>query len=328
MKVAILILNFNGKKLMSSFLQSIVDHSEDAEIWVIDNGSTDHSIDYVKKNFLTVKTLILDKNYGYAKGYNLAISKIDADLYCLLNNDVQLSSPWVSAMRQLFTENSSLGFAQPKIVSLKNESTFDYAGAAGGHIDFFGFPYCRGRYLNSCEKDHGQYDNCTQVTWVSGAAFWVRKSTFHELNGFDEDFFMHFEEIDLCLRGKANGWFAMCHGKLKVAHLGGGTLATSHPNKVYFNLRNSLLCYTKILPLVPLIMIILFRLVFDFFLGFFFMISLKFGHVWSIVKAHRSFFGMFRNAFRCREISSFPFRKHSVFVRYLQARFAAKQFSE
>ena len=164
--------------------------------------------------------MILDKNYGYAKGYNMAVSKIDADLYCFLNNDVRVNSDWVSPMRQLFESQKYLGFAQPKIVSDQDESIFEYAGAAGGHLDFFGFPYCRGRYLNRCEKDVGQYDSPENVTWASGAAFWVRKTAFTQLGGFDEKFFMHFEEIDLCLRGKADGWITMCHGNIHVAHLG------------------------------------------------------------------------------------------------------------
>ena len=324
MKVAILILNRNGKQLLSSYLESVVAHKEDAEIWVVDNGSTDYSIDFIKNNFPGVKTLILDQNYGYAKGYNLAISKIDADLYCLLNNDVQISSPWVTTMKELFLEHQSLGFAQPKIVSLQDESVFDYAGAAGGYLDILGFPYCRGRYLNYCEKDQGQYDNLQDVTWVSGAAFWVRKTTFNQLGGFDEGFFMHFEEIDLCLRGKAEGWSAMCNGTVNIAHLGGGTLATSHPKKLYYNIRNSLWSYTKNIRLVPLFFIILFRLGFDFFLGIFFFITFRFSHVWAIVKAHNSFFRVFKQACKHRKKTISPFRMQSVFLKLLTARISAK----
>ena len=324
MKVAILILNHNGKQLLSSYLKSVVAHKEDAEIWVVDNGSTDYSIDFIKNNFPGVKTLILDQNYGYAKGYNLAISKIDADLYCLLNNDVQISSPWVTPMKELFLEQQSLGFAQPKIVSLQDESVFDYAGAAGGYLDILGFPYCRGRYLNYCEKDQGQYDNLQDVTWVSGAAFWVRKTTFNQLGGFDEGFFMHFEEIDLCLRGKAEGWSAMCNGTVNIAHLGGGTLATSHPKKLYYNIRNSLWSYTKNIRLVPLFFIILFRLGFDFLLGIFFFITFRFSHVWAIVKAHNSFFRIFKQACKHKKITISPFRMQSVFLKLLTARISAK----
>ena len=323
MKVAILILNHNGKQLLSSYLESVVAHKEDAEIWVVDNGSTDYSIDFIKNNFPGVKTLILDQNYGYAKGYNLAISKIDADLYCLLNNDVQISSPWVTTMKELFLEHQSLGFAQPKIVSLHDESVFDYAGAAGGYLDILGFPYCRGRYLNYCEKNQGQYDNQQNVTWVSGAAFWVRKTTFNQLGGFDEGFFMHFEEIDLCLRGKAEGWSAMCNGTVNIAHLGGGTLATSHPKKLYYNIRNSLWSYTKNIRLVPLFFIILFRLGFDFFLGIFFFITFRFSHVWAIVKAHNSFFRVFKQACKHRKKTISPFRMQSVFLKLLTARISA-----
>ena len=323
MKVAILILNHNGKQLLTSYLENVVANKDDAEIWVVDNGSTDYSIDFIKNNFPSVRALILDQNYGYAKGYNLAISKIDADLYCLLNNDVQISSPWVASMKELFLEHQSLGFAQPKIVSLQDESVFDYAGAAGGYLDILGFPYCRGRYLNYCEKDKGQYDNLQDVTWVSGAAFWVRKTTFNQLGGFDEGFFMHFEEIDLCLRGKAEGWSAMCNGTVNIAHLGGGTLATSHPKKLYYNIRNSLWSYTKNIRLVPLFFIILFRLGFDFFLGIFFFITFRFSHVWAIVKAHNSFFRVFKQACKHRKKTISPFRMQSVFLKLLTARISA-----
>ena len=324
MKVAILILNHNGKQLLRSYLESVVAYKGDAEIWVVDNGSTDYSIEFIKNNTQGVKTLILDKNYGYAKGYNLAISKIDADLYCLLNNDIQISSPWVASMKELFLEHQSLGFAQPKIVSLYDESVLDYAGAAGGYLDILGFPYCRGRYLNYCEKDQGQYDNPQCVTWVSGAAFWVRETTFNQLGGFDEGFFMHFEEIDLCLRGKAVGWSAMCNGTVKVAHLGGGTLATSHPKKLYYNIRNSLWSYTKNIHLAQLLFIIPFRLGFDFFLGIFFFITLQFGHVWAIIKAHYSFFRVFRQACINRQKIISPLQIQSVFIKFLTARISGK----
>ena len=324
MKVAILILNHNGKQLLSSYLENVVAHKDDAEIWVVDNGSTDYSIDFIKNNFPGVKTLILDKNYGYAKGYNLAISKIDADLYCLLNNDIQISSPWVASMKELFLEHQLLGFAQPKIVSLYDESVLDYAGAAGGYIDILGFPYCRGRYLNYCEKDQGQYDNQQYVTWVSGATFWVRETTFNQLGGFDEGFFMHFEEIDLCIRGKAGGWSAMCNGTVKVAHLGGGTLATSNPKKLYYNIRNSLWSYTKNIHLAPLLFIILFRLGFDFLLGIFFFIRLRFGHVWAIINAHYSFFRVFGQACKNRQKIISPLQIQSVFIKFLTARISGK----
>ena len=196
MKVAILILNYNGKDLLSSYLDSVLTYKEDAEVWLVDNGSTDGSLELVKNNFPQVKISDLVKNHGYAEGYNLAVSKIDADLYCFLNNDVRVCSDWVTPIRELFETHKHVGFAQPKIVSVKDESFFEYAGAAGGHLDLLGFPYCRGRYLHYCEKDLGQYNDIKKVTWASGAAFWVRKTAFTELGGFDERFFMHFEEID------------------------------------------------------------------------------------------------------------------------------------
>ena len=313
MKVAILVLNYNGKALLSTYLGSVVRHKEEAEVWVVDNGSTDDSLDLVKKNFPEVKVLVLDNNFGYTKGYNLAVSKIDADLYCFLNNDVRVNSDWVTPMRQLFKTQQDLGFAQPKIVSDQNKSFFEYAGAAGGRLDLFGFPYCRGRYLHHCEKDQGQYDNLEKVTWASGAAFWVRKTAFTQLGGFDESFFMHFEEIDLCLRGKAVGWITMCHGNVHVAHLGGGTLPTNQPKKLYFNIRNSLWTYTKSIPAFPLLLIIAFRLGFDFFLGLFLFFTFKFDHVWAIVKAHNHFFRVFPKTLFNRKKNSYAFTYNKCF---------------
>ena len=242
---------------------------------------------------------------------------------CIACSTTTFKSHPVASMKELFLEHQSLGFAQPKIVSLQDESVFDYAGAAGGYLDILGFPYCRGRYLNYCEKNQGQYDNQQNVTWVSGAAFWVRKTTFNQLGGFDEGFFMHFEEIDLCLRGKAEGWSAMCNGTVNIAHLGGGTLATSHPKKLYYNIRNSLWSYTKNIRLVPLFFIILFRLGFDFFLGIFFFITFRFSHVWAIVKAHNSFFRVFKQACKHRKKTISPFRMQSVFLKLLTARISA-----
>jgi len=320
MKVAILVLNYNGKALLSTYLGSVVRHKEEAEVWVVDNGSTDDSLDLVKKNFPEVKVLVLDNNFGYTKGYNLAVSKIDADLYCFLNNDVRVNSDWVTPMRQLFKTQQHLGFAQPKIVSDQNKSFFEYAGAAGGRLDLFGLPYCRGRYLHHCEKDQGQYDNLEKVTWASGAAFWVRKTAFTQLGGFDERFFMHFEEIDLCLRGKAVGWITMCHGNVHVSHLGGGTLPTNQPKKLYFNIRNSLWTYTKTIPAFPLLFIIVFRLGFDFFLGLFFFFTFKFDHVLAIVKAHNHFFRVFRKTLFNRKKTVMPLRITSVFVKFLVAK--------
>ncbi len=324
MNVAILILNYNGKDLLSSYLNSVVTHKEHAEVWVVDNGSTDDSLDFIKKNFPKVKILVLDKNYGYSKGYNLAVSKIDSDLYCFLNNDVRVSSNWVSLMQQLFETHPHLGFAQPKIVSDKEKSNFDYAGAGGGHLDLFGFPYCRGRYLHHCEKDLGQYDGSEIVTWASGAAFWVRKTAFTQLSGFDERFFMHFEEIDLCLRGKAVGWLTMCHGNIQVAHLGGGTLATNQANKLYYNIRNSLWTYTKTIPALPLFLIIIFRLGFDLLLGIFLFLNFKFVHVWAIVRAHNHFFWVFPKILLNRGKTVMPFRTTSVFLKFLMVKVKLK----
>ena len=317
MKVAILILNFNGKHLLLSYLDSIISKKEDAEIWVIDNGSTDDSIDVIKNKFSDVKVLVHEKNYGYAKGYNLAVSKINADLYCFLNNDVRIISNLVTPMRELFKTHKNLGFAQPKIVSDLDESIFEYAGAAGGHIDMFGFPFCRGRYLFHCQRDLGQYDSDEKITWASGAAFWVRKTAFNDLGGFDEKFFMYFEEIDLCLRGKTMGWITMCNGKVKVAHLGGGTMKFNQSKKLFYNIRNSLLTYTKTINPLALFFLIIFRVIFDFLLGFLLFFSFKFRQVRAIIKAYNQFIFLFPETFLKRKKTLLPFHAKSVILKFL-----------
>ena len=320
MKVAIVILNYNGKDLLSTYLESVLAFQGDATVWIVDNNSTDESLSFIKKKYPKVKCLVLDDNYGYAGGYNRALSKIDADLYCLLNNDIEVSEEWVPKMQAAFENDPQIGFAQSKIVSAQNNSTFDYAGGGGGQLDLLGFPYCRGRYLNHCSKDIGQYDDHKTITWASGAAFWVRKTTFNDLGGFDEDFFMHFEEIDLCVRGKVNGWTTKYIGDVKVAHLGGGTLHSKNPRKLYFNIRNSMLCYSKVLPLPHWIVIISFRLIFDFLLGVYLLLSLRYGHLWAIVKAHHSFFGKLPKVIAKRTKTIVPFQKKLVFWLFFKAK--------
>ncbi len=201
MKIAIVILNWNGKKLLETFLPSIVNFSsEKAEIVVADNASTDDSISFVKKHFPSVNIIENGVNGGYAKGYNDALQAVEADIYCLINSDVEVTENWLSPVIDVFEKEKNIAIIQPKILDYKEKTSFEYAGAGGGFIDFFGYPYCRGRVFNSLEKDAHQFDDTAEIFWASGACFFIRSEIFHKLNGFDEDYFAHQEEIDLCWR--------------------------------------------------------------------------------------------------------------------------------
>ncbi|MEO8773952.1 MAG: glycosyltransferase family 2 protein, partial [Gelidibacter sp.] len=199
-KIAIVILNWNGKALLEQFLPSVIMHSEEAVIYVADNASTDDSVEFVASHYPTVKIIQNKENGGYAKGYNEALKHVDESIYCLLNSDVEVTENWLKPIAILFKTEAETSIIQPKILDYKNKDYFEYAGAAGGFIDKFGYPFCRGRIFDTLEKDRGQYNDTSQIFWASGACFFIRKSVFENLDGFDESFFAHMEEIDLCWR--------------------------------------------------------------------------------------------------------------------------------
>jgi GT2 family glycosyltransferase len=314
LKTAIVILNYNGKDLIAKYLPSIIQFGSGADIWVVDNASTDLSLEFIHKNHPTVKTLKLKKNLGYSGGYNACVQKIDADLLCFINNDVGVDSAWIPQIEDHFKKHHGVAIIQPKILSDVHDGFFDYAGAAGGRIDFMGLPYCRGRALQYCAKDRGQYNDVASIQWASGAAFCIRRDVFLELDGFDEDFFMHFEEIDLSIRALANGWQIHYIGISQVKHLGGASLQTNNPTKLFYNIRNSMLTYTKSLPLHVFVYWLFLRLVFDFFLGLYFVLTGRFKHMFAIVKGHHSFFYNFPLFWRKRSILFNPFQNKSVFI--------------
>ena len=198
MKLAVVILNWNGQSLLEQFLPTIIQYSPEATIYVADNASTDNSVAYVKANFPSVKIIINKDNYGFAGGYNEALQNVDADLYALVNSDIEVTANWLEPIIETFKNEPKTAIIQPKILDFKNKEYFEYAGAAGGFIDKYGFPFCRGRIFDTLEKDNGQYDNSIEIFWASGACFFIRAQIYHELNGFDADFFAHQEEIDLC----------------------------------------------------------------------------------------------------------------------------------
>lgn len=291
-KIAIVILNWNGEKLFSKFLPSVIENSQgdNIEITVADNGSTDNSISFLKQNFPSVKILDLEKNYGFAEGYNRSLKQISADYFVLLNSDVKVSENWLEPCISLFKEDDKIAAIQPKILSFNKPESFEYAGAAGGFIDKFGYPFCRGRILNKLEKDNQQYNQKTQIFWASGASMFVRAETFNTLGGLDGDFWAHMEEIDLCWRFKNAGYKIVYEPKSVVYHLGGGTLSYGSPKKIYLNFRNNLFMLFKNLPKQQFKRIFLARMVLDGVAAIKFILGFNFREFWAVIKAHFSFY--------------------------------------
>lgn len=295
-KIAVVILNWNGVKLLEQFLPSIILYSEGATIYVADNASNDNSIAVIKKNFSTVKIIQNDGNYGFAKGYNLALKNIEEPYYALVNSDIKVTKNWLNPILSIFENKISIGIIQPKILDYKNKEYFEYAGAAGGYIDKYGYPYCRGRIFDTIEKDNHQYDNETEIFWASGACFFIRKEIYRKLNGFDDDFFAHQEEIDLCWRANNLGYKIIYTSNSVVYHVGGATLNQSNPKKTFLNFRNSLLMLVKNLPKNQLISVLFIRLCLDGIAGIKFIFQGKFTHCLAILKAHFIFyFLIFKN---------------------------------
>ncbi len=244
MTVKVVILNWNGRAHLERFLPSVVERTPYPVI-VADNGSADDSVEFVRRAFPSVELVELDRNYGFAEGYNRALEQVDAEVFVLLNSDVEVLPGWCEPLVQLLDNERDVAAVQPKIMSLADPGYFEYAGAAGGFIDALGYPFCRGRIMNTLEKDHGQYDDRRDIFWASGACMTIRASVFRDMGGFDARFFAHMEEIDLCWRIQRAGWRIMVEPQAVVRHLGGGTLAHGSERKVYLNFRNSLLMLRK-----------------------------------------------------------------------------------
>ncbi len=305
MKIAIVILNWNGKQLLEKFIPFIVKYSNfpNVEIIVADNASTDDSVSFIKKKYPQITTIKNLKNGGYAKGYNDALKHINADVYALVNSDIEVTNGWLKPIISIFEKEPKTAIIQPKILDYKNKSRFEYAGAAGGFIDKFGYPYCRGRIFTNLETDTNQYNDVVEIFWASGACFFIRAEVFHELNGFDESYFAHQEEIDLCWRAKNLNKTIKYVGTSTVYHIGGATLKEASPRKTFLNFRNSLLTLVKNLPLNKLIPIILSRLILDGVAGIKFLIELRPIHTFSIIKAYFSFYYYLPNTLKKRKES-------------------------
>ena len=291
-KSSIVILNWNGSSFLKRFLPAVISCSEgNVEIVVADKGSTDDSKTVVETNFPSVVYLQLNQNFGFAEGYNQALGSLQADYFLLLNSDVEVTPGWLEPMFLLMESDPAIGICQPKILSLDRPAEFEYAGAAGGFLDRYGYPFCRGRILQDVEKDLGQYNPSIPVTWASGACMMVRSSLWRECQGFDTDFWAHMEEIDLCLRAQHLGYRVFVCPASVVYHVGGGTLNYNNPLKIYLNFRNNLYLLCKNLPGKQLSTKLPIRMILDGIAAFVFLFKGEFGSFYKVLTAHLKFYG-------------------------------------
>ena len=291
-KTSIVILNWNGLEFLKMFIGKIVKYSQNPEtsIVVADNGSTDESLNWLSENHNEVKIIKLDKNYGFAGGYNRALSQIDSRYYVLINSDIEVTENWLQPLVSYMDDNLDVASCQPKILSFHNKEYFEYAGAAGGFIDKYGYPYCRGRIFDAIEKDYGQYNSVSDVFWSSGACMIVRSEAWNKCGGFDDFFFAHMEEIDLCWRFQNAGLRVCCIPDSIVYHIGGGALPYDSPFKTFLNFRNSLFLLYKNLPDNKLNLTIFIRKLFDGLAVLMFLFKGQLSNVKSIWKAHRDYY--------------------------------------
>ncbi len=290
-RVAVIILNWNGKKFLEQFLPAVCEFSKGiAEVYVADNASTDDSVSFLKANFQDVKIIINPKNGGFAYGYNTSLAKIDAEYYILLNSDVEVTKNWIGPIISLLDGDKIIGAVQPKIKSFSNPGYFEYAGAAGGFIDVYGYPFCRGRIFDTIEKDENQYNDVKEIFWATGACLFIRAELYHLLGGFDEDLFSHQEEIDLCWRMKLLGHKVMYCPSSEVMHYGGGMLPKSNPFKTYLNFRNNLIILCKNHPSGNLLWKIIVRVVLDGIASFRYLLMGNRKDASAIIKGHFHFY--------------------------------------
>ncbi len=302
-KIAVVILNWNGEKLLEEFMPSVIAHTpSNADIVIADNGSTDGSVDLIKKNYPNVTLLNFEKNHGFANGYNVALAKVTADYYVLLNSDVEVTQNWIAPIIELMNTDPLIAACQPKLLSHEKRTDFEYAGAAGGFIDKYGYPFCRGRIFNTIEDDHGQYNDIKEIFWASGACLFIKAKLFHEVGGFDKDFFAHMEEIDLCWRLKNQHYKILYCPDVTLYHLGGGSLPKSNPRKTYLNFRNNLTILYKNLPANRLIYVLFARFLLDGIAGIKFLLFDSFGDFLAVIRAHFSFYASIGKNHRKRRV--------------------------
>ncbi len=290
MQVAVVILNWNGKYYLENFLPDVIRHSKGyADIVVADNNSTDGSMEFLRERFPEVKIVLNKSNLGFAGGYNEALKHVSADYYILLNSDIEVTANWIQPVISCMEKDKRIAACQPKIISYKHRDEFEYAGAAGGFIDKYGYPFCRGRIFTSLEKDHHQYDDEMEVFWVTGACMFIRSEIFHKLGGFDTSFFAHMEEIDLCWRIQQEEYKVVYSPSSSVFHVGGGTLPKNNPRKTYLNFRNNLMMLHKNVAPKEFLSILIFRTIFDLLAAAAFLFTSGWKDCKAVLKAHWDF---------------------------------------
>ena len=303
-RVAVIILNWNGKTLLEKFLPSVVAYTPDwAEIIIADNGSSDDSIAWLTDKYPSINIIRFDQNLGFAEGYNQAINQIEHEYCVLLNSDVEVTPDWLDILISPLDSDPTIVCAQPKIRSWRNKAFFEYAGAAGGYMDRYGYPFCRGRVCNIVEKDKGQYDMPTDILWATGACLLIRTSIYKGIGGFDKDFFAHQEEIDMCWRIRAKGYRLLCVPKSLVYHVGGATLNTESPRKTFLNFRNNLLMLYKNLPEEELQHVMRIRFWLDYIAAFKFLLEGHFQNAKAIYKARKAYHRLKPSYLAKREIN-------------------------
>lgn len=322
-KVAVVILNYNGRKFLETFLPNVIENSSDiAEIIVADNKSTDDSVEFMKERFPNIRLIINDFNGGFATGYNTALRQVDADYYVLLNSDIEVTPNWIKPVIKLMESDEMIAACQPKILSFNDKTKFEYAGAAGGFIDKYGYPFCRGRIFQELETDNGQYNDVKEIFWATGACMFVRASLYHKYGGLDDSFFAHMEEIDFCWRIKNFGYKIMYCPDSKVYHIGGGTLPKSSARKTYLNFRNNLSLLMKNLPEGKVFGTIFYRFFLDWIAGFKFLCEGSFADLIAVSRAHLSFLRQLpklrkiRRQFTRNKVSQ-VYQKNIVFKHFL-----------
>jgi GT2 family glycosyltransferase len=323
-KIAVVILNWNGKKFLEQFLPSVLSSTySNYEVIVADNGSSDDSIAFLQTTYPVIRLIRFDHNRGFAKGYNEALKQVEADYYVLLNSDVEVTRNWLEPMVQLLENDPSIAACQPKLLAFNNKKLFEYSGAAGGWLDKYGYPFAKGRVFDICEEDHGQYDQTEPIFWASGAALFIRAKVFHEMQGFDEYFFAHQEEIDLCWRIQLAGHKIYSCPASVVYHVGGGTLPRGNTKKTYLNFRNNKIMLSKNLPFSKRIWVMSARNILDGISAFKGLLTGDGGYFVAILRAHVAFA---RWWWLYRKKSVFPVSKKAPLAGHLQKNIAWLHF--
>ncbi len=290
MKTAVVILNWNGKKWLEQFLPGVISFSSDqAEVIIADNASSDGSLDFLAEQHPGIRVIRLDRNYGFATGYNKALQQIEAEYYILLNSDIEVTENWIAPVIRMMDTDAEIAACQPKILSYYERDKFEYAGAAGGFIDKYGYPFCRGRLFQSIEQDHGQYDRPVEIFWATGACLFVRAEVFRQLGGLDDDFFAHMEEIDFCWRARNLGYKIMYTPESTIYHIGGGTLPKKDARKTYLNIRNNITMLYKNLEADRLFRVLTARILLDYVAAIKFLIDGGFKDMFAVLRAHYYF---------------------------------------